>query len=85
MFTNARKHNLQIKNIPAVAHNDASGMYIKYGATVRNHVKLGVSLRVDTGYGLGRSLGDCRPVLPKGQQYQRVKTQIESQVRRPIV
>ena len=31
---------------------------------VRNHVKLEVSLRVlycvvDTGYGLGRSLGDC--------------------------
>ena len=38
---------------------------------VRNHVKLGVSLRVlycvvDTGYGLGRSLGDCRPALLKG-------------------
>ena len=37
---------------------------------VRNHVKLGVSLRVlycvvDTGYGLGRSLGDCRPALPE--------------------
>ena len=39
---------------------------------VRNHVKLGVSLRVlycvvDTGYGFGRSLGDFRPALPKGQ------------------
>ena len=38
---------------------------------VRNHVKLGVSLKVlycvvDTGYGLGRSQGDCRPALPKG-------------------
>ena len=36
---------------------------------IGNHVKLGVSLRVlycevDTGYGLGRSLGDCRsPIL----------------------
>ena len=50
--------------------------------TVRNHVKLGVSLRVlycvvDTGYGLGRSLGDCRPALPKGPKYQMVKTQTE--------
>jgi hypothetical protein len=38
---------------------------------MRYHVKLGLSLRVlycvvDTGYGLGRSLGDCRPALPKG-------------------
>jgi hypothetical protein len=45
---------------------------------VRNHVKLGVSLRVlycvvDTGYGLGRSLGDCRPALPKGQKWLRHK------------
>ena len=58
--------------------------------TVRNHVKLGVSPRVlncvvDTGYGLGRSLGDCRPALPKGRKYQMVKTQTESHVRRPIV
>ena len=57
---------------------------------VRNHVKLGVSPRVlycvaDTGYGLGRSLGDCKPALPKGQKYQMVKTQTESHVRRPIV
>ena len=48
--------------------------------TVCNHVKLGVSLRVpycvvDAGYGLGRSLGDCRPALPKGRKYQLVKTQ----------
>jgi hypothetical protein len=47
---------------------------------VCNHVKVGVSLRVlycvvDTGYGIGRSLGDCRPALPKGQKYQMVKTQ----------
>ena len=39
-------------------------------APLHNHIKLGVSLRVlycvvDTGYGLGRSLGDCRPVLSK--------------------
>ena len=57
---------------------------------VRSHVKLGVSLRVlyyvvDTGYGLGRSLRDCRPALPKGPKYQIVKTQTESHVRRPIV
>ena len=41
---------------------------------MRNDVKVGVSLRVlycvvDTDYGLGRSLGDCRPALPKGQKY----------------
>ena len=57
---------------------------------VRNHVKLGVSLRVlycvvDTSYGLGRSLGDCRPALPKGRKYQMVKTQCQSHVRRPVV
>jgi hypothetical protein len=50
----------------------------------------GFSLRilycvVDTGYGLGGSLGDCRPSLPKGQKYQMVKTQIESYNRRPIL
>jgi hypothetical protein len=54
------------------------------------HVKLGVFLRVpycvvDTSYGLGRSLGDCRLALPKGRKYQMVKTQTESHVRRPIV
>jgi len=57
---------------------------------VRNHLKLGVSPRilycvVDTGYGLGGSLGDCRPALPKGQKYQMVKTQAESHDWRPIV
>jgi hypothetical protein len=57
---------------------------------VRNHVKLGVSLRVlycvvDTGFGLGRSLGDCRPALPKSQKYQMVKTQTVSHVRRTVV
>ena len=57
---------------------------------VRNHVKLGFSLRVlycavDTGYGLGRSLGDFRPALSKGQKSQMVKTQTESHDRRPIV
>ena len=40
---------------------------------------------VDTGYGLGRSLGDCRLALPKGRKYQLVKTQTESHVRRPVV
>jgi hypothetical protein len=39
---------------------------------------------VDTSYGLGRSLGDCRPGLPKGRKYQMVKTQTESRVRRPV-
>ena len=50
----------------------------------------GFSLRVlyfmvDTGYGLGRSLGDCRPALPEGRKCQMVKTQTESRNRRPIV
>ena len=61
-----------------------------YSINMRNHVKLGVSPRilygvVDTGYGLGGSLGDCRPSLPKGRKYQMVKTQTESHDRRPIV
>ena len=56
---------------------------IVWPSTVRNHVKLGVSLRVlycvvDTGYGLGRSLVDYRPALLKGQKYQMVKTQTEA-------
>ena len=46
---------------------------------VRNHVKLGVSLRVlycvvDTDYGVGRSLGDCILALLEGRKYQKVKT-----------
>ena len=55
---------------------------------MRNHVRLKVSPRIlycDTGYGLGGSLGDCRPALPKGQKYQMVKTQTNSHNRRPIV
>ena len=56
--------------------------------THKNHV--GVSPRalhcvVDTSYGLGRSLGHCRPALPKGRKYQMVKTQTQSHVRRPVV
>ena len=56
--------------------------------TYTNHV--GVSPRalycvVDTSYGLGRSLGHCRPALPKGQKYQMVKTQTQSHDRRPVV
>ena len=52
------------------------------------HVR--VSLRalyclVDTSHGIGRSLGDCRPGLPKGWKYQMFKTQTESHVRRPVV
>ena len=51
---------------------------------MRNHVKQGVSPRVlycvvDTGSGLGRSLGECRPALPKGQKYQMVKTKTDSE------
>jgi hypothetical protein len=43
------------------------------------HVKLGVSPKVlycvaDTGCGLGKSLRDFRPALPKSQNYQVVKT-----------
>ena len=57
---------------------------------MRNHIKLGVSPRilycvVDTGYGLGGSLGDCKPALLNGKKYQMVKTQTESHDRRPIV
>ena len=42
-----------------------------YFKNVPNHVKLGVSPRilycvVDTGYGVGGSLVNCRPALPKG-------------------
>ena len=53
-------------------------------------LNLGFSLRlpyclVDTGYGLGRSLGDCKPALTNGRKYQMVKTQTESHVRRPVV
>ena len=40
---------------------------------------------VDTSYGLGRSLGDYRPGLPKGGKYQMVKTHTESHIRRPVV
>ena len=40
---------------------------------------------MDTGYGLGGSLGDCRPALPKGRKYKMVKTQTESHDWRPIV
>ena len=32
---------------------------------------------VDAGYGLVRSLGDCRPALLKGQKHQMVKAQTE--------
>ena len=40
---------------------------------------------VDTGYGLGGSLGDCRPALPKGWKYQMVETKTESHVKVPIL
>jgi hypothetical protein len=66
------------------------GLLGMYFDAVRNHVKLGVSPRilycvVDTGYGLGGSLRDCRPALPKGRKYQMVKTQTESNDWRPIL
>ena len=53
-----------------------------------NHIKLGVSLRVlycvvDTGYGLGRSLGGLQTCIAR--KYQMVKTQTENNARRPIV
>ena len=56
--------------------------------TYTNHV--GVFPRalycvVDSTYGLGRSLGHCRPALPKGRKYQMVKTQTQSHDRRPVV
>ena len=48
---------------------------IKYTVpvAVRNHVKLGVSLRVlycvvDTGYGLGRSLGGLQTCIAEGSK-----------------
>ena len=56
--------------------------------TVHNLVKLTCKVMccvVDTRYGLGRSLGDCRPALPNGQKYQMAKIQTESQDWRPIV
>ena len=46
--------------------------------TVHNLVKLTCKVMccvVDTRYGLGRCLGDCKPVLPEGQKYQFVTTQ----------
>ena len=67
-----------------------AGQKNKLSTLCANTLNLGFSLRVlycvvDAGYGLGRSLGNCRPALPKGQKYQMVKTQTESHDRRPIV
>ena len=42
-------------------------------------------MRYPVANGLGRSLGHCRPALPKGRKYQMVKTQTESHDRRPKV
>ena len=63
--------------LTSIQHTVVGGDYVH--PIVRNHVKLGISLRVpycvvDAGYGLGRSLEDCRPALPKGRKYQMVKT-----------
>ena len=64
---------------------------------VRNHVKLmdvinshrvfskGTVLCGRYQIWLGRSLGHCRPALPKGRKYQMVKTQTQSHDRRPVV
>ena len=63
---------------------------------MRYHVKLEIHSFVknfnsggvfskSTVYGLGRSLGDCRPALPEGRKCQMVKSQTESHIRRPIV
>ena len=64
---------------------------------MHNHVKLihivtsrrgfskGTVLCGGTSYGLGRSLGDCRPAMPKGRKDQMVETQADSHDRRPIV
>ena len=67
--------------------NRLCAITLKY-CTYTNHV--GVSPRalycvVETSYGLGRSLWNCRPALPKGRKYQMVKTQTQSHVRRPVV
>ena len=60
---------------------------------MRNHVKLEICLFVmnfnsgevfnrvvETGCGLGRSLGDCRTAVPEEWKYQMVKTQTESMI-----
>ena len=70
-----------------IIHGTSCAITLNY-CTYTNHV--GVSPRalycvVDTSYGLGRSLGHCRPALPKGRKYQMVKTQTQSHVRRPVV
>ena len=63
-------------SIPCSAHIILMNNQYKF-RIVRNHVKLGVSPRilycaVDTGYGLGGSLWDCR------RKYQMVEKQTES-------
>ena len=65
------------------------GVATNRGMSLIESIHVGVSLRVlycvvDTSYGLGRSLGDCRLALPKGRKYQMVKTQTESHIRRPV-
>ena len=57
---------------------------------MRNHVKLGVSPRilycvVDTGYGVGGSLVNCRLALLKGGKYKMATAQTESHDWRLIV
>ena len=85
IMTNSTNHMLLSLQMAQLVK---AGVQISLTATyfiVRNHVKVGVSPRtlycaVDTGYGLGRSLGDCRPALPKVPKYQIVNTQTKHTV-----
>ena len=75
-----------IKYLPSVRNH----VKLEIRSFVMNFNSWGFSLRVlycvvDTGYGLGRPLGHCRPALPEGPKYQMVKKQAESHDRRPIV
>ena len=52
---------------------------------VMNFNSRGFSLRilycvVDTGYGLGRSLGNCIPAVPEGRKYQMVKHKLRATI-----
>ena len=58
--------------------------HVKFWLNWIKHGAVSYSLSC-TGYGLGRSLGDCRPALPEGRKYPMVKTKTESHDRRPLV
>ena len=78
---------LGLRHLPAFQMAFWSFVEQTFGATAAMELKpLSNRIRlVDTSFGLRRSLGDCRPALPKGRKYQLVKTQTESHVRRPVV